>query len=96
MSISEKGRWPNLLDKILMMLGALLLLALMTCQGCWKTPAVASLPDPAPIVQNDVTWIIVDGNYCVDPGDYETIALNRADVLRWIKEAKWQLDVCKE
>lgn len=55
-----------------------------------------TLPDPAPIKQDKVTWIVANGNYCVTPDDYETIALNRADVLRWAIETKWQLDVCKE
>lgn len=49
----------------------------------------------------DVQWVVLtpdrlpSGNswviFGLDPRDYEALALNMADILRWIREARWRL-----
>lgn len=63
-----------------------------------KTPA---LPNPQPIDTAPLNWIIVtpdrlpagDGWVLIalTPKDYETLARNQADTLRWVREAMWRL-----
>ncbi len=59
------------------------------------------LPNPRPIEQRDVEWKVLTpdtlpegGNWVffgVTPRDYEDLALNQADVLRFVEEAMWRL-----
>lgn len=59
------------------------------------------LPNPQPIEQREVTWKVLtpetlpkgDGwvYFGVTPENYEDMALNHADVLRFTREAMWRL-----
>lgn len=56
------------------------------------------LPNPEPIALRDISWHALpagastDGPLvCVTPRDYEDMAINRADVLRFVREAMWRL-----
>ncbi|KFH18444.1 hypothetical protein IB60_17210 [Brucella abortus LMN1] len=60
-----------------------------------------SLPDPRPVQQREVTWRVLtpddlpDGPgwvfFGLTPDEYEDLALNQAELLRFITEAKWRL-----
>ena len=60
-----------------------------------------ALPDPQPIDTAPITWEVLtpdklpegDGwvRYAITVKDYETLARNIADALRWVKEAEWRL-----
>lgn len=63
-------------------------------------PKVIVLPDPHPIELYNINWEVIivkdpDGTekvyFALSPGDYESLSLNMAEILRWISEAKWQL-----
>lgn len=59
------------------------------------------LPDPKPIDQAPFEWEVItperlpEGErwvrYSLTVRDYETLARNIADILRWVKEAEWRL-----
>lgn len=60
------------------------------------------LPNPKPIETSPFTWKVItpdrlpDGDgwvyYGITPRAYGTLSRNMAEILRWIKEAKWRLD----
>lgn len=64
-----------------------------------QNPAV---PNPAPVDLNSVQFEVLtektlpstDGwvYYGLTPKDYETLAKNMAEILRWVQEAQWRLD----
>lgn len=63
---------------------------------------VKPLPLPSPLSLND--WQVEDkpcydennvAKICMTPRDYEIVSKNMAELLRWIKESKWQLDYYK-
>jgi len=70
-------------------------------------PAKAVLPNPKPLnLEVMVKWKVLIKDrlpendkfvyYCVVPKDYEKLARNNAEVLRWIKEARWRLDYYRD
>lgn len=34
--------------------------------------------------------------FALTPKEYEELSLNMADILRWVKEARWRLDYYKQ
>lgn len=34
--------------------------------------------------------------FALSPGDYENLSVNMADILRWIREAQWQLNYYRD
>ncbi len=60
------------------------------------TPLPPPLPKPAPIDLLSVEFIVVeteDGNVlALTPDQYQNLALNNAEVLRYVREADQQLD----
>lgn len=62
---------------------------------------MAPLPDPAPVKTRRVKWIVVTPDnlpagdfvvFALEPKDYEALALNQAETLRWAREARHRLD----
>ena len=60
-----------------------------------------AVPNPEPIDTAPIEFKVLtpetipDGEYVfygITVQDYETLARNMADILRWVKEAKWRLD----
>lgn len=60
------------------------------------------IPDPQPINTAPVKWLVLTPDrlpkggawvyYGITPQQYEVMARNMADILRWVKEARWRLD----
>lgn len=57
-----------------------------------------ALPDPEPVKQLPVHWVVSTPEkpvktvlYGLSPKDYEVLAKNTAELLRWMKEAAWRL-----
>lgn len=65
-----------------------------------------SVPDPAPLDLQQVHWDVVTPDTLPDGADwalfaltadqYERLSLNIAELLRWVREAKWRLDYYSE
>jgi hypothetical protein len=63
---------------------------------------VRVLPDPAPVNLKDIKWVVISNKklptaeewvyISLTPKEYEELAQNQAELLRWIKEAKWRLE----
>ncbi len=61
-----------------------------------------ALPNPKPIETSPFKWRVITPDrlpegggwvyYGITPKSYEVLARNMADILRWVKEAKWRLD----
>lgn len=61
-----------------------------------------SLPNPKPIETSPFKWHVIThdrlpkGNrwvyYGITPKEYEVLSRNMAEMLRWVREAKWRLD----
>jgi hypothetical protein len=59
------------------------------------------LPDPAPVNLKEIQWEVFSNErlptaeqwvyISLTPKEYEELAQNQAELLRWIKEAKWRL-----
>jgi hypothetical protein len=50
------------------------------------------LPSPKPIKTLPVEFKVDGaGNVCLATNQYENLALNMSDILRWVREAQWQL-----
>ena len=63
-----------------------------------------NLPDPEPIETRPIEWKVLtekdklvkgQAYIALTPKDYEELSLSMADVLRWIKEARWRLQYYK-
>lgn len=59
------------------------------------------MPPPQPIEVQPVEWHVLtpdrvpEGEWVyfgVTPEEYEILAKNMAEILRWVKEAQWRLD----
>jgi hypothetical protein len=50
------------------------------------------VPRPEPLNLLPAPWTVKAGMFCLDPKGYETESRNTAEVLRWVREASWQLD----
>ena len=57
------------------------------------------LPNPEPIDTQNFTFRVLTPDmevdrvyYAVTPEAYKTMARNMAEILRWVREAKWLLD----
>ena len=71
-----------------------------------RPPKVSVVPDPDPIKLGSVKWRVISSKRLpsgkdwvvigVSPKDYETLAKNEAEKLRWIKEAKSRLKYYRE
>lgn len=69
-----------------------------------NTTQIAVLPAPQPINLHNIAWDViveVDGDdtqvyFALSPGDYENLSLNMAEILRWIRESKWQLEYYRD
>ncbi len=69
-----------------------------------NTTQIAVLPAPHPIALHNIEWEViveVDGEdtqvyFALSPGDYESLSLNMAEILRWIRESKWQLEYYRD
>lgn len=63
-------------------------------------PSFPSLPKPAPIKLNQVSWISasVEGRevLALTADEYIDLSKNQAEILRWINEADDQLDYYRE
>lgn len=50
------------------------------------------LPNPQPITMRDIDWRIIQTNdgpmFAITPKDYEDLALNMNEILRWMREVK--------
>jgi hypothetical protein len=66
-------------------------------------PVKPTLPNPKSIdLEIGIKWKVLIKSripekddfvfYCVTPKDYEKMARNNGEILRWVKEAKWRLD----
>lgn len=66
-----------------------------------RPPARANIPLPSPISTRPVQWVVVTSNN-LPPGDgwviigltpdqYENLSMNTAEMLRWAREAGYQL-----
>lgn len=59
-------------------------------------PSLPLLPKPAPINLREVTFIVVQTDYgnvlALTAAEYEDLALNNAEVLRYVTEVNAQLD----
>lgn len=59
------------------------------------------LPNPKPIAQREVEWVVLTPDtlpegtgwvfFAITPRDYEDASLNQAEVLRFVREATWRL-----
>lgn len=57
------------------------------------------MPTPAPVKLHDINWEVItkpEGEdvleyFALTPEDYEKLALNMAEMLRWNQEMTWQL-----
>jgi len=59
------------------------------------TPDVTPrLPLPAPISTLPTQPLPRGDLVCYSLKDYQALALNAADALRWVKEARYRLDLC--
>lgn len=62
-----------------------------------RPPCSLSLPEIDPVRTFPVEWEVVEtadgARFAVTPKGYENLAKTQADVLRWVKEARKQLDV---
>lgn len=47
---------------------------------------------PLPISPLPVELFVRDGAMCMTPEHYKNLALNLADTLRWVEEARFRLD----
>ena len=60
-----------------------------------RPPQVLAVPDPAPVEMLELEWSIVevDGEVyaALTIQGYQNLALNSAELLRWIREARWRL-----
>ena len=66
-----------------------------------RAPERPPLPNPKPIEQRDFSWVVItpdrlpEGDdwvfFGLTPRDYESLSLNTADTLRWVREAMWRL-----
>lgn len=65
-------------------------------------PERPNVPDPSPVILQDIDWVVVTPQtvppmdiewvfFALSPEDYELLALNQAELIRWISEAKWRL-----
>jgi hypothetical protein len=51
------------------------------------------LPDPKPIKLEDVRFHVVKtGDICLVGDQYDTLSRNTAEILRWVREARWRLN----
>lgn len=60
------------------------------------------LPNPRPIETAPFKWQVItrerlpEGDnwvyYAITPKDYEVLSRNMADILRWVREARWRMD----
>lgn len=58
-----------------------------------EPPPPIVLPPPSPIRTRVVTLHVLDtGSVCMAPQEYKDMAHNMAEILRWVKEARHQLD----
>ena len=58
-----------------------------------EAPPRITLPNPSPIRTVPVEFQVTEaGNICLDTGQYENLSLNMAEILRWVREARWRLD----
>ena len=58
-----------------------------------EPPPPVILPAPRPIQTRAVTWHVLDtGSVCLAPREYGDLAHNMAEILRWVKEAQYQLN----
>ena len=64
------------------------------------TPTLPTLPRPAPIQLVRVEWVVVqteDGSvFALTPEQYENLSLNTAEILRYVREARSQLDYYRQ
>lgn len=66
-----------------------------------ELPTLPALPDPKPIQQTPFKWEVLTPDklpdderwvrYGLTVKDYEALARNMAEILRWVKEAEWRL-----
>lgn len=81
-----------------------LLIALGACSGTQPSKLVftpsntdkpsdapVKLPLPKPIKTLPFKVKVENGKVCLAPKDYENLAKNQAEILRWVKEARQQL-----
>lgn len=57
-----------------------------------EAPPRITLPLPAPIKTVPVEFNVIDGNVCLAADQYESLSVNMAEILRWVREARWRLD----
>ena len=62
-------------------------------------PTKQVLPQPEPISQVEVVWVVVTPEdqpgvvwFALTPKQYENLAKNTAEILRWVTEAQSQLE----
>lgn len=80
---------------------ALLVLALSSCGATQKPTEIVTkpvqvsikqIPDPKPIVMNDIRWKVINTNdkiyYGLTVADYQLLAINMLELKRYITEQK--------
>ena len=89
--------WAYWLNANLKWLLVLSMLGLAACSATSKLPAeMPSIPKPAPIHTKPVTFGVTDGLvYFKTMRDYESMAVNMADILRYIKDTQIYMENCK-
>lgn len=75
---------------------------LLVCSACSAKPRLSipeplakpPLPLPAPITVLELPpFVAIEGGLiCISPEGYKSMALNLADVLRWVEASRFQLD----
>lgn len=67
------------------------------------TPEKQILPAPSPIDQVEVVWVVITPEdqpgvvwFALTPQQYENLAKNTAEILRWVTEAEAQLEHYRE
>jgi len=63
-------------------------------------PKLITLPKPKPIDLSDVKWVIVRDNggnlIALSPKEYEKLANNIAEIIRYVREADSQLEYYRD
>jgi hypothetical protein len=66
-----------------------------------RPEAHPAVPNPEPVQIAPIEWKVITRDrlpegefvlYGLTPRQYETLARNMADILRWVKEAQWRLE----
>ena len=102
---TTSARWPSASRVSSRIVSTLALLTLCACSSVppkeqpplsIKEPPRPVLPRPEPVKTEQVRWQVVDVGgepmFALTARGYEALSRNMAEMIRWAKEASWQLD----